>query len=171
MKTPLLSGGARDAVLTYLKANLNAALKDSDIKRADGLSLGQVSSKSFYISEAKEALECPACYVLIGRLDFKYETKQNYVEGIHDLQIIMPAEALDAEDLQKKVESYARVLFNLLDQVSLADPDNRLQVKMVSSSVDYGDVIWKAESSDRKKFRRDCIYKWKAIHFENRVIP
>lgn len=171
MKGPLLTGPARDLVLDYLKANLNTMLQDSDIKRADGLSLGQVQSKSFYISEAYEALDLPACYVLFDRFTFKYDTEPNYIEGEHDMTVIIPAESLEAKDLQQKVESYARVLFNLLDQQSLVDSANRFQLKLVSKSIEYGDLIWRKEPSDRKKFRRDCIYKWKAIHFENRLIP
>lgn len=171
MKGPLLSGPARDLVLNYLQANFNTALQDDDIVRNDGISLGQVDTKSFFISEAYQTLKCPACYVLIGDFKFDYSTEQNYVQGTHDLKIIIPAEAVEGSQLQKKVESYGRVLFNVLDQQSLITTDNRLQVKLVSTGIEYGDILMKSEGADRKKYRRDCIYRWKAIHVENRLIP
>jgi len=171
MKGPLLSGPARDLILNHLKATLNPALKDDDIIRQDGLSLGQVDQSNFFISEVFQTLKCPACYVLIGDMSFDYGTQPNYIEGHHDLRTIMTAEDMGGDRLQKKVESYARVLFNTLDQQDLLTPDGRLKVKLISSAIEYGDVIMRKDTDDRKIYRRDCIYKWKVFHVENRLIP
>ena len=171
MKRPLLAGPGRDLILNYLKANMNSALGDDDIVRNDGITLGSVDQKCFYISEIFQTLKCPACYVLVDDMKFDYTTEQNYIQGSYGLRIIMTAEDVGGDVLQKKVESYSRVLFNLLDQKELLTTDGRLKVQLVSSAIEFGDIIMRNETPDRKKYRRDCVYTWKVFHVENRLIP
>lgn len=166
----LLSGPARDAVLAYLQANLNTIIATPDQQSlADGITLDQFKSEAFYISDSFDPLYMPACFVLIGRFKFDYTDDPNWVKGYHELKIVILTEEMGADRLQRKVEGYERAIFATLDQKSVSDPENRLQLKLVSDNVDFSDTFEKRMTDSRKKFRKSVIYEFKAYHFENRT--
>jgi len=171
VKGPLLSGPARDAVVTYLQANLNAALATDDILRDDGINLEPISSDNYFIDENFTPLKWPACFVIIGKMKFNYDRGQNYIDGVHELETVIVIEERTFDRIQKKVESYGRALFKVLDQQQLIGPDERFQLKLVSDEIEYSPTFETKASAGSKYYRKAIVYKWRAMHFEKTLIP
>lgn len=170
-KGPLLSGAAREAVMAYLQANLNNVIALKDQAPTTGVVLEPIPSSSYYISDSFDPLKFPALFVLMKKLKFNWTPGPNWINGEHELQIVIVAEEMGADRLQQKVEGYERVLFDTLDQVSVADPAGRIQLKLVSDQVEFSDTFEKRMTEGRKCFRKSVVYSFKALHYENRSIP
>lgn len=169
---PLLIGPARDLILNYIKANINALIQDTnDYKRTDGINIEPIDSDAFYISEKfLLSLSPPAVYVLKdGPMKFSYQGAPNALEASDRFMVIVSAQDVGADVLEQKCETYGQILFTLLDQQKLVTEDGRLMVQLVINDMDFSDLMAKQAGETGEIYRRDVILRLTALHFEART--
>lgn len=170
---PLLNGVARDLILDYLRTFLNPELLNPDNQRSDGINLEPLSQQAFYVSEVYVSVQPPACYLIHnGPMRIIYQNDPNWLNGEDPFMAIISSEDVDADRLQKKSESYARILYKLLDQLDLEKIENhkvRLKLHLVTEQVEYSDIEAKNLGQTGALYRRDAIVRFKAMHFEART--
>lgn len=170
---PLLNGVARDMILDYLKLTINPELQSPD-NQDPTINLQPIPTDSFYISEKYEALKPPACYLVHnGPMKILYSNEPNWLNGEDPFMAIISAQDIDATVLQRKSEHYARILYKLLDQkdlLKIEDGKVRMKLHCVTEEVEYSDILAQKLGTTGEIYRRDCIVRFKAMHFEARTL-
>lgn len=167
---PLLIGTARDLILNYLKTNINLEIANSDYYRADGINIEPIDTEAFYISEKFMDLQPPAVYVIKdGPMQMDYSGDPNWLQADSNFMVIVSAEDVGADVLEKKCETFGQIIFKLLDQNFLVSADKRLKIHCVIQSVDFSDLMAKNHGQIGEVYRRDVVVKIKAKHCEARL--
>lgn len=167
---PLLIGFARDLILDHLKSNINTEIANSDYYRADGINIEPINTEAFYISEKFIDLQPPAVYVIKdGPMTMDYSDSPNWLQGDSHFMVVVSAEDVGADILEKKCETFGQIVFKLLDQLDLVSSDNRLKIHLVIESVDFSDLMAQKHGQIGEIYRRDVILKVKAKHCEARL--
>ncbi len=168
---PKLIGVARDLVLNYLKANLNAeVLNNADYFRGDGINIEPFNTEAFYISEAFLSIQPPACYVLRdGPMRIDNTDDPNYVQATDPFIIIVSCEDTGSDVLLQKCETYGQIVFKLLDQLDLLSTDGLVRLHLTVNEIDVSDQLAKKLGETGEIYRQDSIIRVSAKHFEARL--
>jgi hypothetical protein len=166
---PKLSEGQVTNIISYIQANIGAALDAVAAAGPQPPLMSLENPKEYFIVEKQQGYQLPAVFVLLPTLDFRIKDKSsNFINAEGRILVIVWVEDQDEEILTFKAWRYQQALFAVLDQANILSSDNLLKLTPVVYSAESTNIEpYVNEQSPGARFRKAILLRCNVEHLEN----
>lgn len=163
MPTALLVESAVVSVRDLMRSQFNVQLENvwatvSQVKGDHTITLEKMPDSRYYISDAIDPLQPPACFIVADDTEMLVEFQQGAAQR-HSIIVGFVVDDIEVQRLQKKVWRYARAAYLTLHDQAVGN------IHIVVRNVNYGPSLVRG-AGDARKFRKDVTLRCDVLHFE-----